>query len=220
MKKSRLLVAASTFLLCLSVDTNAAPVFYANDEAGFQTALGSNTLSLESFESGFTNGTLVSFPGFTVSTPDGEIILSIANGAGATDGTDTMGIVDNGFDGNQLVFNFDNPINAFAIDIHGALNVGGPGTLTLSNENGASGFILTESNTTGVNDVFDFGGLIDSAQSFSTVTLTASQTGDGIQFDKLQFGAISAVPVPAAAWLFGSGLLWLAGISRRKTAKY
>jgi len=216
MKKSRLLFAISTSLLCISLSANAAPVFYANDEAGFQTAVGSNTLSIESFESGFTNGSVVSFPGFTVSTPDGEIILSIANGSGATDGTDTMGIVDNGFNGNQLVFNFDSPINAFAIDIHGALNVGGPGTLTLSNENGASGYILTGPNTTGVNDVFDFGGLIDSAQSFSTVTLTASQTGDGIQFDRLQFGTISAVPVPAAAWLFSSGLLGFVGMSRFK----
>jgi hypothetical protein len=28
--------------------------------------------------------------------------------------------------------------------------------------------------------------------------------------------AVSAVPVPAAVWLFGSGLLGLVGISRRK----
>ena len=30
--------------------------------------------------------------------------------------------------------------------------------------------------------------------------------------------SISAVPVPAAVWLFGSGLLGLLGISRRKAA--
>jgi hypothetical protein len=29
-------------------------------------------------------------------------------------------------------------------------------------------------------------------------------------------GTISAVPTPAAFWLFGSGLLWLVGIARRK----
>jgi hypothetical protein len=28
--------------------------------------------------------------------------------------------------------------------------------------------------------------------------------------------AVSAVPVPAAVWLFGSGLLGLAGVARRK----
>jgi hypothetical protein len=30
---------------------------------------------------------------------------------------------------------------------------------------------------------------------------------------------VSAVPVPAAAWLFGSGILGLAGISRKRTAR-
>jgi hypothetical protein len=29
---------------------------------------------------------------------------------------------------------------------------------------------------------------------------------------------VSAVPVPAAAWLFGSGLIAIFGISRRKTS--
>lgn len=33
----------------------------------------------------------------------------------------------------------------------------------------------------------------------------------------LTTGEISAVPVPTAAWLFGSGMLWWAGILRRKS---
>jgi hypothetical protein len=28
----------------------------------------------------------------------------------------------------------------------------------------------------------------------------------------------TVVPIPASLWLFGSGLLWLAGIARKKTA--
>jgi len=35
----------------------------------------------------------------------------------------------------------------------------------------------------------------------------------------LTYGAPSAVPVPAAAWLFGSGLLGLVGVARRKHVK-
>jgi hypothetical protein len=31
-------------------------------------------------------------------------------------------------------------------------------------------------------------------------------------------GVVSAVPVPAAAWLFGSGLLGLVGVARRRRA--
>ncbi len=41
---------------------------------------------------------------------------------------------------------------------------------------------------------------------------------DNISTWAVQTGDVSAVPVPAAVWLFGSGLLGLAGIARRKKA--
>lgn len=41
--------------------------------------------------------------------------------------------------------------------------------------------------------------------------------GDGIALDDIRF-APAAVPVPAAAWLLGSGLLGLVGVARRKAA--
>jgi len=44
----------------------------------------------------------------------------------------------------------------------------------------------------------------------------AGQNCSTMVFDNVQFRAASAVPVPAAVWLFGSGLLGLAGLSRRK----
>ena len=40
----------------------------------------------------------------------------------------------------------------------------------------------------------------------------------GFQYELNLTGTISAVPVPAAVWLFGSGLLGLAGMARRKKA--
>jgi hypothetical protein len=40
--------------------------------------------------------------------------------------------------------------------------------------------------------------------------------GEGIE--KKGFYTVTAVPVPAAIWLFGSGLLGLIGIARRKKA--
>lgn len=51
--------------------------------------------------------------------------------------------------------------------------------------------------------------------------LQGSLTGgaiDGSSVTATKLGAVTVVPVPAAAWLFGSGLLGLAGIARRKTA--
>ncbi len=45
----------------------------------------------------------------------------------------------------------------------------------------------------------------------------AENTGDGWNhLDGLQTNAVEAVPIPAAVWLFGSGLLGLLGITRRK----
>lgn len=59
-----------------------------------------------------------------------------------------------------------------------------------------------------------------------TYTLTYSATvpandPSGFQFVKYNLymtGTVEAVPVPAAAWLFGSGLLGLAGVARRRVA--
>lgn len=40
----------------------------------------------------------------------------------------------------------------------------------------------------------------------------------GVVYDNLNFAEVSAVPVPAAVWLFGSGLLGLVGVARRRKA--
>ncbi len=49
------------------------------------------------------------------------------------------------------------------------------------------------------------------------LTIKLSNLGGGeANFDNVRLNAVSSVPVPAAAWLFGSGLLGLAGIARRK----
>lgn len=42
--------------------------------------------------------------------------------------------------------------------------------------------------------------------------------GDQVVFDAASVN-VSAVPVPAAVWLFGSGLIGLAGVARRRSAK-
>ncbi len=42
----------------------------------------------------------------------------------------------------------------------------------------------------------------------------SSAIGSGVEYDTIQMGTV--VPIPAAVWLFGSGLLGLFGFSRRK----
>lgn len=46
-----------------------------------------------------------------------------------------------------------------------------------------------------------------------------TQEDNGIYAWAVHSGDVSAVPVPAAVWLFGSGLIGLAGLAKRKTYK-
>ena len=54
---------------------------------------------------------------------------------------------------------------------------------------------------------------------FNPFALGVGGFGSEASFDTLQLelvSAVSTVPVPAAAWLFGTGLLGLLGFARRK----
>jgi hypothetical protein len=67
---------------------------------------------------------------------------------------------------------------------------------------------------------YDFGLINDIATSYTQFFLDQNPF-EGIQYEFDIYGndpLISVVPVPAAVWLFGSGLLGLIGISRRKKA--
>jgi len=48
--------------------------------------------------------------------------------------------------------------------------------------------------------------------------LASTSKGNRMHGWAVQSGDVSAVPVPAAVWLFGSGLLGLVGVARRKSA--
>lgn len=85
-------------------------------------------------------------------------------------------------------------------------------------------------------DVFNFGGALPTFDLFSLDLVAVPPPGSGpIGIDASPIGAatggwegrpvdylgatvnVSAVPVPAAVWLFGSGLIGLVGIARRRT---
>jgi len=53
------------------------------------------------------------------------------------------------------------------------------------------------------------------AGDFNTLDLDGV---DDLENKSLRFVGVNIVPVPAAVWLFGSGLLGLIGIARRKEA--
>ena len=59
----------------------------------------------------------------------------------------------------------------------------------------------------------------DASNPYPSISFTDTFIGTAFDQDELSMGfnySITAIPVPAAAWLFGSGLLGLIGISRRK----
>lgn len=64
------------------------------------------------------------------------------------------------------------------------------------------------------------GGYVDWASSLDTYACGYNQWGDGLYTtcDFLYITDLNAVPIPAAVWLFGSGLIALVGFSRRKRA--
>ena len=65
-----------------------------------------------------------------------------------------------------------------------------------------------------------FDSLLDGSPGISYLTQAAGYNLPGNYIDQGVTGGVqvSAVPVPAAAWLFGSGLLGLIGVARRKAA--
>ncbi len=68
-------------------------------------------------------------------------------------------------------------------------------------------------NFSGTFDEFYFSGLIDKTPPQSTSLLELENV---LLTKGLEFGQVSAVPLPAAAWMFGSALLGMLGVSRRR----
>jgi len=125
-------------------------------------------------------------------------------------------------------------------------SVSGTGTLTIFD--GATTLIadltwidIATYGTAGILNTFGAGNLSNITYSGTNPDLVALATaGSGVDTASFQFttpttltdifttsttvthtsfsGSIAAVPVPAAVWLFGSGLLGLAGLARRKGA--
>ena len=58
--------------------------------------------------------------------------------------------------------------------------------------------------------------LVGDNLSFGFVATATGNNGSGVFYDNLEFAQVSQVPVPAAVWLFSSGLIGLIGVARRK----
>jgi hypothetical protein len=112
--------------------------------------------------------------------------------------------------GSETVFELNSPVNAFGFNYTGVF---GP-----DDEDALSTFEVTVNSETfrlnGNNpeDVPLFWGVIGPANFTTATLLTSLDSGYGV--DDVTFG--SAIPLPPALWLFGSGLLALAGSGMKK----
>lgn len=114
---------------------------------------------------------------------------------------------------NPIVITFDFAVSNFSIT---ALNVGANGARAEAYD--ASGNLVSFAQGFGVGTgVSNHPLLTLAAMSITRVQLFQPLSGltEGMLWDNLNFTAASAVPVPAAAWLFGSALLGLVGLRRK-----
>jgi len=245
MNKSRLLGAICGCLLVLiSAENTAAPVFLggtpylsASDSPFWSTNGGAFTAAdlntsffIEDFEDGVLENGITAF-----APPDGTwsaICTSTDTPCGGADSVDADdGLID-GWGGSgysyhvsslgdaSVHFSFDAGILGVAPTHVGVVwtdGYGDPITLEAFDLLGNSlGVFSTGTQIAGNSETSEdrFLGVIYS-QGISSIIL--SNVGGGIEADHLQWG-YSAVPIPPSFLLFGTGLLGLIGISRRKRA--
>lgn len=183
-----------TMLMSVATTASAATVIYM-DKTAWENALSGPFLTEDFADSTLNSG--VSF----VSTESGhinpsqenyqDVLASTSQNEPATTWNFTSGIT--GYGGNWTLGGPGGSGNSLGIYIGGSL-VG-----SISNSYGG-----------------EFFGVI-SDSSFTSITLKGG-SGSNQQNYRLDDMVYSPVPVPAAVWLFGSGLIGLVGVARRKKA--
>ena len=218
MKKSRLLIA---FLAILYFSSSQAAVVVFTDRIAWQSFI-TGPISVEDFD---TLSVGILSPNTTHSLGLVDFFFAGQN------------VIDTPAIGVQSVGGFTDQIfigNVFIDSVGGGTSVPGPHIFempTLINAFGADYFgidaadlqidIAGEQFTlkTSLGSAAGFFGVISSSP-FSIVTMSAGEDGPNNEYftmNNLSFSDTAIVPLPPAVWLFGSGLMGLIGIARRKT---
>lgn len=242
MIKSRLLGTVCV-CLCFTVNVNAATVFFVESNSyntvdttrdqAFQSAVGNQFFELDLDE--LVNATFVdtlSANGITIDVglgnpSDGFAQVFTGNypAGGGTYGTvfnsALLNASDSGTTSEQMTFQFSTPVSGFGAWIFDDLGPNSPETgftMTVTETGGAS---TTSSLLSGNNagSFFVEGFLAATSDvGIESVIITTTNSNDFFEVDHLQVASFNPVPLPAAAWLFGSGLLGLIGMARRSKA--
>jgi len=174
-----------------------------------------------------TNGTFdTNLSGWTINAPDTGVTWDAGTAHVGRTGTPGTAIFSQSFDiaagTSQLQIDFDyewqvtqpNSIDTFIAELIYADSGGTVTELLLSQGSDAGNFGNTVS-FSGTVSLIDLAAPPSNGEIRFTLIETNNDVGTRIQLDNV---FVSAVPIPAAAWLFGSGLLGLVGIARRKKA--
>ena len=214
------LVAAAALAVFVSSTANAAIVNVYDTRSAFRAASGSTAIT-EDFNSESVGASFVGTPlalnGFTLERT-GTVLFGgeIEAGTGAfnIDGSNFANVQTATFLG-DLVLNFAEPIFGFGLDLYDFNNEFGAGDPALRTTIWLDDAIEVSVTAEADASPFRFIGFT-SDTSFTKISFVpnAGLEGDGFGIDNIE---ISAVPVPAAAWLFGSAILGMFGFSRRKT---
>ena len=153
----------------------------------------------------------------------GTILTNQYSGSGVTfQNTSESTSISDGFPGDAS----SAPNVAFTL-----LNLGGSQEILFSTAVNKFGVFLAGSNgETFLMDVYDTNGLVESlggannaflgvfsSTNIISIALRSSTNGFNFVMDDVRFeSSVSAVPVPAAVWLFGTAMIGLIGFGKRK----
>ena len=223
-------LAAAAAVVLVSSTVNAAVVNVYDNRVDFRAASGTTAVTedfnAEVVGTSFNDGAILDLGGFTLERT-GTVAFGgeIQDGAGAfnIDGTNFANVQTATFLG-DLIITFVEPIFAFGLDLYDFNNEFSAGdptlrtTIWLNGEIGgvpfSAGVPLTAEPDVSLSRFLGF----TSDTSFTSISFVpnAGPNGDAFGIDNIEYG-VSTVPVPAAAWLFGSAILGMFGFSRRKT---
>ncbi len=154
--------------------------------------------------------------------PDGNDITYWSTGF-----NDLVGVLNNEDDGEtgyNVTFSAESGFNAsldsFALgNFSSAITLPG---ITITDGNGNTLFSQLNTLLPASSDsplLFSFSGLSAQEINLHIDTTGLGSSSDNVGLDNIQFSQVSTVPVPAAAWLFGSGLIGLLGLGKRSPRK-
>ena len=210
-------------ILIGAVGTANAAILTFTDQASFLASLSgtSSTLDFESQTPGslINSGDTLGGITFDYSIGPPPVDMMVTNDFLTTSGSNYLGLDDAGnfnlfIAGDSFTMTFDTPQNAIGL----YLVSGDPlyaGDAIISTSVGSA------LNSDVVNIDLGDGGLayyigLTSDVAFSSATLQFDAAAEGAFLYSIDDITVSAVPVPAAVWLFGSGLIGLIGLARRK----